>query len=235
VIGVNSSIYSTSGGSIGLGFAIPINRARRVVEDLLEHGAVRRPWVGIKLGAERATSVRDVLASGVVIGSVTPGSPAARAGLQRGDVLVSARGRPLRNAFDWEARLLDLRVGEALPLRVRRGGRELDVQVTVADLPDATAPRVQVLRDLQLVTLTPAIRAERGISAQGGAVVYDISAEMGETLGLQRGDVILQVNRTPVRSAEDAARAVDYYAGRGPMTVFFERQGQVFRSDFLLR
>ena len=235
VVGVNSSIYSTSGGSIGLGFAIPINRARRVVEDLLEHGAVRRAWVGIKLGAERAATVRDVLSQGVVVASVTPGSPAARAGLRAGDVLLTARGRPLRNPFDWEARLLDLRVGEVLPLRVRRGGREFDAQVVVADLPEATAPRVQVLRDLHLVTLTPAIRAERGIWAEAGAVVYDISAELVEALGLQRGDVITQVNRTPVRRAEDAARAVDYYAGRGPMTVFFERQGQMFRSDFLLR
>jgi serine protease Do len=235
VIGVNSSIYSTSGGSIGLGFAIPINRAKRVVDDLLEHGVVRRPWVGIKLGAERAANVRDVLSRGVVVATVTPGSPAARAGVQRGDVLVTARGRPLRNAFDWEARLLDLRVGEVMPLRVRRNGREFDLQLTVADLPEATAPRVQVLRDLQLVTLTPAIRAERGIWAQAGAVVYDISPEMGEILGLQRGDVIMQVNRSPVRSAEDAARAVDYYAGRGPMTLFFEREGQVFRSDFQLR
>ena len=235
VIGVNSSIYSTSGGSIGLGFAIPINRARRVVDDLLEHGTVRRPWVGIKLGAERSENVRDVLSRGVVVAGITPGSPAARAGVQPGDVLVTARGRPLRNAFDWEARLLDLRVGEVLPLRIRRGGRELDFRLTVADLPEATAPRVQVLRDLQLVTLTPAIRGERGIWAQAGAVVYDVSPEMGEVLGLQRGDVIMQVNRTPVRSAEDAARAIDYYAGRGPMTVFFERQGQVFRSDFQLR
>ncbi|MDQ3996863.1 MAG: trypsin-like peptidase domain-containing protein, partial [Gemmatimonadota bacterium] len=106
VIGVNSSIYSTSGGSIGLGFAIPINRARRVVEDLLEHGVVRRPWVGVKLGRERASTIRDVLARGVVVAGVTPGSPAARAGVQPGDVLLTARGRPLRNTFDWEARLL---------------------------------------------------------------------------------------------------------------------------------
>jgi serine protease Do len=235
VIGVNSSIYSTSGGSIGLGFAIPINRARRVVDDLLEHGVVRRPWVGVKLGVERAENVRDVLSRGVVVAAVTPGSPAARAGVRPGDVLVTARGRALRNAFDWEARLLDLRVGELLPLRVRRGSREIDLRLTVADLPEATAPRVQVLRDLQLVTLTPGIRGERGIWAQAGAVVYDVSPEMGDVLGLQRGDVIMQVNRTPVRTAEDAARAIDYYAGRGPMTVFFERQGQVFRSDFQLR
>jgi len=235
VIGVNSSIYSTSGGSIGLGFAIPINRARRVVEDLLEHGAVRRPWVGIKLRVERSGDIRDVLSRGVVVASVTSGSPAARAGVQPGDVLLTARGRPLRNPFDWEARLLDLRVGEVLPLRLRRGSREFELRLTVADLPEATAPRVQVLRDLQLVTLTPAIRAERGIWAQGGAVVYDVSGEMSELLGLQRGDVILQVNRTPVRSAEDAARAIDYYAGRGPMTVFFERERQVFQSYFQLR
>jgi serine protease Do len=85
------------------------------------------------------------------------------------------------------------------------------------------------------VTLTPAIRAERGIGARAGAVVFDVSPAMSEMLGLERGDVVMQVNRTAVRSAEDAARAIDYYAGRGPMTVFFERNGQVFRSDFLLR
>lgn len=235
VIAVNSSIYSTSGGSIGLGFAIPINRARRVVDDLLEHGVVRRPWVGIKLGVDRTTTIRDVLSSGVVVGRVTPGSPAARAGLQPGDVLLTARGRPLRNAFEWEARLLDLRVGERLALRVRRGSREFDLELRTADLPEVTAPRVQVLRDVQLVTLTEAIRAERGLAARAGAIVYDISPAMSEGLGLERGDVILQINRTAVRGAEDAARALEYYAGRGPMTVFFERNRQIFQSDFILR
>ena len=235
VVGVNSSIYSTSGGSIGLGFAIPINRVRRVVDDLLRFGAVRRPWIGIKLQLTRSQNLREVITSGAVVGLVTPGSPAARANLRPGDLIVRAGDRPIRNAFDWEAELLDVRVGETVTPRVRRGARELDVPVTVADLPEVNAPKVEVLREVQLVSLSPAIRAERGIRASVGALVYDISPRMSEMLGLQPGDVITQVNRTAISSADEAARAIDYYAGRGPITVFFEHAGQMYRSDFVLR
>ncbi|HEY0997967.1 MAG TPA: trypsin-like peptidase domain-containing protein [Gemmatimonadaceae bacterium] len=235
VIGVNSSIFSTSGGSIGLGFAIPINRVKRVVEDLLEHGAVRRAWVGIKVRLGQVPSARALITREVVVAAVTPGSPADRAGIRPGDVIVSARGKPLHNVFEWEGRLLDVRVGDAIPLRVRRGDRTFDARLVVEDLPEVNAPKVEVLRELQLVTLTPAIRAERGVAAPNGALVYDISPRMSETLGMAAGDVITQINRTPVGSADQAARALDYYADRGPITVFFERGGQLFRSDFQLR
>src|SRR5256885_3939896 len=88
VVGVNSSIYSPSGGSIGLGFAIPINRARRVAEDLLAHGVVKRPWVGLSLQTPNAQNTFDIVSSQVVVRSVVAGSPAARAGIGAGDVLV---------------------------------------------------------------------------------------------------------------------------------------------------
>src|SRR5687767_8516663 len=89
VIGVNSSIYSTSGGgSIGLGFAIPINRARRVADDLLAHGRVRRPWIGVRLDEPRTNNPRELIARGATVAAVTPGSPAERAGLRRGDVIT---------------------------------------------------------------------------------------------------------------------------------------------------
>ena len=84
VIGVNSSIFSPSGGSVGIGFAIPINRARRVTEDLLAHGVVRHPWVGIQLMLPRM-SARPGSSPGVVVAAVVPGSPAARAGIRPGD------------------------------------------------------------------------------------------------------------------------------------------------------
>jgi serine protease Do len=234
VVGVNSSIYSTSGGSIGLGFAIPINRVRRVVEDLLEHGALRRPWVGVQL-QRTSGNTRDVIAAGAEVGFVTPGSPAARAGIRPGDIITKAGDRTIRNAFDWEAELLDLRVGETVTLRLRRSGRDVDAAMTVLDLPEVQAPKVEVLREVQLVTLTPAIRAERGIRLPEGALVYNISPRMTEMLGLRAGDAIAQVNRTPVATADQVARAIDYYAGRGPITVFFERAGQLLRSDFVLR
>ena len=227
VIGVNSSIYSTSGGSVGLGFAIPINRARRVAEDLLSHGRVRRPWIGVQLETPRTQNPRDLIARGAQVAAVTPGSPAQRAGIRPGDLILRARTRSIRNRFDWDAALLDLRVGEQVPLVVRRGGRDVPVTVAIADLPEVSAPKVQVLRELELVTVTPAIRAERGIRSGRGALVYRASERIIESLGIQPGDVIVQINRTPIEAAEDVSRAFDYYSGRGLSQIALERQGQI--------
>jgi serine protease Do len=235
VIGVNSSIYSTSGGSIGIGFAIPINRAARVVDDLLEHGAVRRPWIGVKLRVSSNTDVRTAITTGAVIGTVVPGSPAEKAGLQPGDMILQEGTRPIRNQFDWEAALLDLRVGQPANLHIRRGSRELNVQVPVADQPEVAAPKVQVLKELELVTVTPAIRAERNLRTTAGALIFNVSDRVASDLGIQRGDVVIQVNRTRIKSAEDAAQALNYYGGRGPIRMFVERDGQVYITDFIIR
>jgi serine protease Do len=232
VVGVNSSLYTPTGGSVGLGFAIPINRTKRVVEDLLAHGAVRRPWIGVVLRLSESSNPRDLLTSGVVVRSVIAGSPAAHAGLQPGDIIVQSRGRPMHNPYDWEAELLDLRVGERVPLLVRRGTQEYGDTVQVADLPSVTAPKVEVLKELQLVSLTPAIRAERAIRSTHGAVIYSVTARVSDELGIRAGDVILQVNRTPVAGADQAARALNYYAGRGLIRMYFEHNGQVFTTDF---
>jgi serine protease Do len=118
-----------------------------------------------------------------------------------------------------------------VPLVVRRGSAEVPVTVTIADLPEVSAPKVQVLRELELVTVTPAIRAERGIVRPRGALVYRASDRISAALGIQPGDVIVQINRTPIGSAEDVSRALDYYSGRGWIQLFFERQGQILISD----
>jgi serine protease Do len=235
VIGVNSSIYSPSGGSVGIGFAIPINRVRRIVEDLLAHGAVRRPWVGVRMRYPRSENMRDAIANGAIVLTIVPGSPAARAGLQPGDVILRAGTRTIRNPFDWEAVLLDLKVGERVALRVRRGSREFDTAVTVLDLPEVTAPKVQVLQDLELATVTAAIRAERGIRARAGALIVRVGQATGEELGILPGDVIVQINTTPVMSAQEAARALEYFGGRGVIRMFLERAGAVYTTDFIMR
>jgi serine protease Do len=172
---------------------------------------------------------------GALVQDVSAGSPAERAGLRRGDVITRVRTRTVRNRFDWDAALLDLRVGEQVPLVVRRGGSDVDVTVTIADLPEVSAPKVEVLREMELVTLTPAIRAERGIRSTRGALIYRASERVTQELGMSPGDVIVQVNRTPVASAEDVTRALDYYAGKGTIRVFFEHEGSIYPTDFYIR
>jgi len=235
VIGVNSSIYSPSGGSIGLGFAIPIDRTKRIVEDLLEHGAVRQPWVGIRLRNPQAQSAREVASTGAIVDRVVPGSPAAKAGVEVGDEIVRAGTRAVRNPFDWEARLLDLRVGESLPITVKRGSRSVSASLSVVDAPEVSAPKVTVLRELQLITLTDVIRQERAIDSRGGALVYKVSDRISDEIGLQTGDVIVQVGRTRVASAEEASKAIDQYGARGPVYLIFERGRQLLQTSFSLR
>lgn len=236
VIGVNSSIFSPSGGSIGLGFAIPIDRAKRVMEDLLAHGVIRRPWDGINIRVVApGANPREILSAGVVVNSVVPGSPADRAGVRSGDVILRAGDRVLRNPYDWQAARLDFRVGDAVPLALRRGSRETNVSLQITDLPELTAPRVAVLQEMQLVTLSPQIRESRGIRSSSGALVVNVSERVSSEIGIERDDVLLQINNARIGSAEDAARAINHFAGRSVIEVWFERNGQLGHTYFRVR
>lgn len=236
VIGVNSSIFSPSGGSVGLGFAIPIDRAKRVMEDLREHGVIRRPWDGINIRVVPAgANPREMLSAGAVVRSVVPGSPAERAGVRPGDTIVRAGDRVLRNPYDWQAARLDFRVGDAVPLVIRRGNRELNLTLRITDLPELTAPRVAVLREMELVTLSPQIRESRRIRSASGALVVNISERVSSEIGIERDDVLLQINNARISSAEDAARAINYFAGRSVIEVWFERNGQLGHTYFRVR
>jgi serine protease Do len=231
VIGVNSSIFSPSGGSIGIGFAIPINRARRVAEDLLAHGVVRRPWIGVQPALSRTQTAPN---GGVVVASVVPGSPAAKAGIRPGDVITRSSSRTLHNPYDWYAELLELRVGENDSLVIKRGGKLMPVTVQVVDLPDINAPRVTVLRELELITLTPAIRAQYQIQSRQGALVTRVSERVQQQIGIQSGDVIVQINRTPITDAESVNRILTTF-GQGAIRMYFERGGQIYATEFSLQ
>jgi serine protease Do len=236
VVGVNSSIYTPSQGSVGLGFAIPINRAKRVADDLIEHGSIRRPWIGELLRTPAgAMNPRDVINAGAVLRGVVPGSPAAAAGLRADDQIVRAGNRQVRNAFDWEAARLSLRVGDRVPLVVKRGGRDITVTVSVADRPEVSAPKVTVLREIELTTLTPTLRAERSIVAPQGALVTNVSARIRDEIGLEVGDVIIQINNTVIRGTDDVNRAIQAAPARQVTRALIERRGNRYITDFLIR
>ena len=231
VIGVNTSIFSRSGGSEGLGFAIPIDRALRVAEDLMEFGEVRRAWTGLDVEAVEA----DVWgrSHGVRVASVAPGSPADRAGLSAGDRLLSADGRPLGTPLDFEAVLLDAKAGDGVDVAVE--GRRQPLGLITEALPTSRAERVEILQDLEVISVTPAVQAERNLRSQAGALITGISPSLSQSLGLALGDVILQINNSRIGTAEDAARALRELGSGVGVRIYFERNGSVYFREFRTR
>ncbi len=234
VVGVNSSIFSQSGGSIGLGFAIPIERAARVADEIVKSGQVHRAWAGLEVaGPESAEDWKTQ--GGVKVTQVTPGGPADRAGIKAGQILVEANGRPLRNFLDWEAARLDLSPGDRIALRVREGARVATRTLTTTGLPTVSAERVNVLKGLDLVTVTPAIQGERGLRAEQGALIIGITPAIAQATGLREGDVIIAVNRTMVGSAEEVRDILDAATPRQLLRVHIERNRQYAFTDLAFR
>jgi len=226
VVGVNSFILSQSGGNVGLGFAIPIERAMRVARDLRAYGRVRRGWTGVDVN-ESASSENWRRQRGVGIKAVAEGGPGAAAGLKSGDIVTRAGDRPIRNFLDWEAALLDLSVGDSLRVAVRRGDETHLATLRAVELPSERATRVS-LGDLQLISVTPAIQAERQLAIGRGALVV----AAGPTSALQPGDVVLQIDNIKITSAQQVQQVIAYYRGKGwPMRFVILRGGAMIYTD----
>jgi S1-C subfamily serine protease len=231
VVGINASIFSRSGGSEGLGFAIPIDRALRIADDIIRFGEVRRAWVG--LDVEPVDADEWGRTRGVRVSRVAEGSPAFQAAIESGDRLLAANGRQLAAPLDFEAVLLDLRAGDDLELQVE--GQPRPVQLEASALPSVSAERVTVLQEMELVSVTPQIQAERGLTSEEGALIASISDRLVQQLGLRKGDVLVQINRTRVSSAEQAAKIFDSLEGQGSVRLYFERNGGYVVRDFYWR
>ncbi len=229
VIGVNSSIFSRSGGSDGLGFAIPIDRALRVADDLVTTGEIRRAWLGLQVDA--AESDDWGRARGVMITEVFGDSPAREAEIRPGRMIHEANGRRMTGPLDWEDVILDLREGDPLELVVE--GRDDPVVLITAPYPSTQAMRVQVVDDLDVITVTPQIRAERDLAIDRGALVVGITDELRRVTGLREEDVILAIRSRSferrIETADDLAaafRAFDDAGARVRFQLVFARGNQ---------
>jgi len=231
VVGINASIFTRSGGSEGLGFAIPVDRALRIADDLVQYGEVRRAWVGLEVEPVEADEWGRT--RGVRIGRVAADSPGFQSALEPGDRLLEANGRRLAAPLDFEAVLLDLRAGDGLDLTVE--GQPRPIRLTASALPSVSAQRVTVLQEMELISVTPQIRSERGLTSEEGALIADISDRLGSQLGLQQGDVLVQINRTRVGNAEEVARIFEALQGSGSIRLYFERNGGYVVRDFYWR
>ncbi|HOH46807.1 MAG TPA: Do family serine endopeptidase [Candidatus Cloacimonadota bacterium] len=218
VIGVNAAITSTSGGSIGIGFAIPINLAKRVVDDLIESGAVSRAYMGItpqEITADlmEAFSLSEV--SGVLVTSVEDDSPADSAGLEVGDVIIELGGERVPNVSKFRIAVAISRIGDTIPVRVIRNNETITLNVTLTAFPSENGgtekPQTDLKTDhgISVEALDGNYARQNNITGDAGVVVRSVRADSPASVaGIQAGNIILRVGNTRVNSVEEFNNAI---------------------------
>ena len=219
VVGVNSMIYSETGGYQGVSFAIPIDVAMDVARQLRESGKVRRGRIGVRLqevSADLARAFRLPAASGAAVVEVFEGSPAERAGVRAGDVIVRFDGKALDSDADLVRLTAAARPGATVPVELYRAGAPLNVRITIAESrPPAMPPALVVPEPEPLgLQLAPLDRKQRERLRIEGGLRVERARDAAQRAGLMRDDIILSVNGTAVSSAE-AFRALLTAAGKG--------------------
>ena len=233
VIGINTAIVSRSGGSVGIGFAIPVNLAKPVVTQLASAGHVTRGWLGVgiqPLTADLAKSFRLTRTDGALVTSVSEGSPAAKAGLKEGDVIVEYDGRPVARAGDLPRTVAETPVGRAVPLKVVRDGKPVTLTATVARLEETREAKAESAPDepalgVSARTLTPAVAQQLGLREQQGVLILNVNdGSRAEAAGLKAGDIIAQVDHRPVSNVEDLQQALRRHATGAPVLLLVHRE-----------
>jgi serine protease Do len=238
LIGINTAILSRSGGYQGIGFAVPINMARTVMEALIAHGKVVRGFMGVAIqdvtpGLEKQFNLTND--RGALVGDVTPNSPAAKAGLQSGDVIVALNNRPIEDSRHLKLQVAQLAPGTTVPVKIVRDGREKTVEVKLKELPGEevasdNAPNdngSDALKGVTVGDLTSEVRNELKVPENiKGAVVTQVEQDsVAAEQGLRQGDVIQEINRSPVNSADDAVRLTQHLKDKVVLLKIWTRTG----------
>lgn len=244
VVAINNRIKTESGGNQGVAFSIPSNTAKRVLEQILEHGRVLRPYLGVVMVPLDAASAQQLGLpndQGAFVDAVLTGSPAAAAGLRRGDFILKFSGQQIRSYLDLRKRVSESPVGREAELEVLRQGKIVKVPVTIVEQGEpaqvsAANPANQVapgpapasaLSGITVSSITPQLAARLGLLAGVEGVVIQSIAEGSPASGiLQPGDVIEQINSTPVSSPDDFV-ALAEALGPGERAITLLSRGRV--------
>jgi serine protease Do len=235
VIGINTAIFSRGGGSVGIGFAVPASLAKTVITQLADHGKVERGWLGVSiqpLTKDLAANFKRSDTTGALVSTVVEGSPAEKAGLKPGDVIVEFDGKKVAKSTDLPGLVAEVPVGRDVPMTVMRDGREVKLNAHIARLEDESPTKASESDGkgqlgLSVQPLTPPMARELGLKAQEGVLVRDV-VEGGRAAeaGIRAGDVIVEVNQQPVRTIEDFKARLDKRAKDQPVVMLVNRDGQ---------
>ena len=245
VVGINTAIYSPSGGSVGIGFDIPSNTAKKVVAELKKYGHATWGWLGVAIQSvtpsiAKSLGLDDERAEGALVASVVPKSPAEKAGIEQGDIVVSANGRPIKTVRDLPRIVSAAPIGSKLRLGLLRDGKKKEVEASVAELPKkkkaATAEEgatpgpdtgAASALGMRLQKLDPETRQRLHLPAGAkGVVVGSVAADSPvRSAGLRPGDVIVSVNQKPVASPQEATAALKQAAASGNVLLLLNRNG----------
>lgn len=246
LVGINTLIYTQSGGSEGIGFAAPSNIVRNVFTQIRKHGRVRRGEIGVNtqtITPLMAEALGLSFDAGVILADVAAGGPAGKAGLEPGDIVLTLDGKPMENGRQFRINVYTRGIGERVALEVRRGTRTLTVRVPVVERENDTGQlealigSQQVIRDLGIIALdlTPAI-AEMlpDVRRDKGAVVARVTPETpySQQGRLQPGDVIYAVNGKPVSSVEDLKTAMAALKPSAAAVLLIERESTLMYLAF---
>ncbi len=244
LVGINTAILSHgSGGNEGIGFAIPINLARSVMSQILDHGKVNRAYLGIMIqditpGISKAMGLKDM--KGVLVGDVTPTGPAKAAGIQRGDVILSVDGKPMEDSRQLRMTISMMAPNATVSLKLLRNGNPSEVSVKLGDLPaDKEQSKAEEgpssdksLEGVTVENLDSDTARQLGLpAATSGVVVTDINPSSPlVNAGLQRGDVIQEVNHQPVKTVSQFEEAIRK-AGSDPLLLVNRKGSTIFLAE----
>jgi serine protease Do len=243
VIGINTIILSPSGGSLGIGFAVPINMAARIFKDLINTGSVHRGWLGVviqPLTPELAAHFSITDAKGILVSSLVENGPAARGGIQSGDVIIEFNGRSITAPNELQRAVAQVGVGEAINLKVIREGRKLELAVRLGDQNDARRPARLMQKAAQpskartasnvlgltVEPLNPDWGKKLGVSNLSGVVIASVDpGSAADGAGLAPGDIIRELNRQRIKTVDEYKKFMKSLKPGADLLVLIEREG----------
>ena len=241
LIGINSQILSPSGGNIGIGFAIPSNMAKAVMDQLMKNGRVRRGMLGVTIqpvDADLAASMNLPNSRGAIVTNVTPGGPADKAGIKRGDVITAVNNTPVNDPNSLRNSVAALAPGTNTTVTLQRNGSDQNVSVALAELPDRPRENEQSSSNggpgtsdrygLTLRVFTAEFASRYGLDADDqGLLVTQVDPNgSAASAGIRQGDLIQEVNRRAVRNVPDFAAAIQQ-SGARPALLLVKRRNAV--------